>query len=123
MQFANTARRLYSGASWVGANDTIIPTLTMDEVAIGWLFMWQPYNTSTSTPGTWDYTYYLVPKAHGTYNNGRGIVMRLQGASTGDGANDTIFKYVYVSKTQIKGRAENAQGNGAKWVLTGVFSV
>lgn len=123
MQFANTARRLYSGASWVGANDIITPTLTMDEVAIGWLFMWQPYNTSTSTPGTWDYTYYLVPKAHGTYNNGRGIVMRLQGASTGDGANDTIFKYVYVSKTQIKGRAENAQGNGAKWVLTGVFSV
>lgn len=123
MQFANTARRLYSGASWVGANDIITPTLTMDEVAIGWLFMWQPYNTSTSTPGTWDYTYYLVPKAHGTYNNGRGIVMRLQGASTGAGANDTIFKYVYVSKTQIKGRAENAQDNGAKWVLTGVFSV
>ncbi|QNL31344.1 tail assembly protein [Enterococcus phage vB_EFaS_TV54] len=123
MQFANTARRLYSGASWVGANDIITPTLTMDEVAIGWLFMWQPYNTSTSTPGTWDYTYYLVPKAHGVYNNGKGIVMRLQGASTGAGANDTIFKYVYVSKTQIKGRAENAQDNGAKWVLTGVFSV
>lgn len=123
MQFANTARRLYSGASWVGANDIITPTLTMDEVAVGWLLMWQPYNTSSGTPGAWDYTYYLVPKAHGVYNNGKGIVMRLQGASNGDGSNDTIFKYVYVSKTQIKGRAENAQGNGAKWVLTGVFSV
>lgn len=123
MQFANTARRLYSGASWVGANDIITPTLTMDEVAVGWLLMWQPYNTSSGTPSAWDYTYYLVPKAHGVYNNGKGIVMRLQGASNGGGSNDTIFKYVYVSKTQIKGRAENAQGNGAKWVLTGVFSV
>ena len=123
MQFANTGRKIYTGPSWVGANDIITPTLTMDEVAVGWLLMWQPYNTSSGTPGTWDYTYYLVPKAHGNYNNGKGIVMRLQGASTGGGANDTIFKYVYVSKTQIKGRAENAQDNGAKWVLTGVFSV
>ena len=123
MQFANTGRRLYNGNSWVGESDIIKPSLTMDEVAVGWLFLWQPYNTTNGTTGTWDYTYFLVPKAHANYNNGKGIVMRLQGASTGDGANDVIFKYVYVSKTEIKGRIENRQGNGAKWVLTGVFSV
>ena len=49
--------------------------------------------------------------------------MRLQGASTGGGADDIIFKYVYVSNSEIKGRIQNRQGNGAKWVLTAVFSV
>lgn len=123
MQFANTGKKIYTGPSWVGESDVIKPTLTMGEVAVGWLFLWQPYNTSSGTPGTWDYTYYLVPKAHANFNNGKGIVMRLQGASTGDGANDTIFKYVYVSNNEIKGRIQNREGNGAKWVLTAVFSV
>lgn len=123
MQFSNTGRKLYGGNSWVGENDIITPTLTMSEVAVGWLFLWQPYNTTSGTPSAWDYTYFLVPKAHANYNNGKGVVMRLQGASTGDGANDTIFKYVYVSNSEIKGRIQNRQGNGAKWVLTGVFSV
>ncbi|AHB79796.1 minor tail protein [Enterococcus phage IME_EF3] len=123
MQFSNTGRKLYGGNSWVGENDIITPTLSMSDVAVGWLFLWQPYNTTSGTPSTWDYTYFLVPKAHANYNNGKGIVMRLQGASTGAGANDTIFKYIYVSNTEIKGRIENRQGNGAKWVLTGVFSV
>ena len=123
MQFSNTGRKLYGGNSWVGENDIIRPTLSMSDVAVGWLFLWQPYNTTTGTPSTWDYSYFLVPKAHANYNNGKGIVMRLQGASNGDGANDTIFKYIYVSNSEIKGRIENRQGNGAKWVLTGVFSV
>lgn len=123
MQFANTGKKIYTGPSWVGESDVIKPTLTMGEVAVGWLFLWQPYNTSSGTAGTWDYTYYLVPKAHANFNNGKGIVMRLQGASTGDGANDTIFKYVYVSNNEIKGRIQNREGNGAKWVLTAVFSV
>lgn len=123
MQFANTGKKIYTGPSWVGESDVIKPTLTMGEVAVGWLFLWQPYNTSSGTAGTWDYTYYLVPKAHANFNNGKGIVMRLQGASTGGGANDTIFKYVYVSNNEIKGRIQNREGNGAKWVLTAVFSV
>ena len=103
MQFSNTGRKLYGGNSWVGENDIITPTLTMSEVAVGWLFLWQPYNTTSGTPSTWDYTYFLVPKAHANYNNGKGVVMRLQGASTGAGANDTIFKYIYVSNSEIKG--------------------
>lgn len=123
MQFANTGRKLYNGNSWVTNTDTITPTLTMDEVAVGWLFLWQPYNTTNGVPYTYDYTYYLVPKAHTNFNNGRGIVMRLQGASTGQGGNDIVYKYVYVSKTTISGTANNGQNNGAKWVLTAVFSV
>lgn len=123
MQFSNTGKKIYTGPSWVGESDVITPTLKMSEVAVGWLFLWQPYNTSSGTPSAWDYTYYLVPKAHAIFNNGKGVVMRLQGASTGDGANDTIFKYVYVSNNEIKGRIQNREGNGAKWVLTGVFSV
>ncbi|MBS6191351.1 MAG: hypothetical protein KH617_10395, partial [Haemophilus parainfluenzae] len=123
MQFANTGRKLYNGPSWVGENNVIKPSLTMSDVAVGWLFLWQPYDTTNGNTLPWDYTYFLVPKAHANYNNGKGIVMRLQGASTGGGADDIIFKYVYVSNSEIKGRIQNRQGNGAKWVLTAVFSV
>ena len=123
MQFTNTGRRLYGGNSWVTNTDVITPTLSMNEVAVGWLFMWQPYDINTGVPYAWDYTYYLVPKAHAIFNNGKGINMRLQGAGTGSGATDTVFKYVYVSATTIRGTVNNGQNNGAKWVLTGVYSV
>lgn len=123
MQFSNTGRKLYGGNSWVTNTDVITPTLSMNEVAVGWLLMWQPYDTKEGVPYTWDYTYYLVPKAHAIFNNGKGIVMRLQGAATGQGATDTVFKYVYVSTTTIRGNANNGKDNGAKWVLTGVYSV
>lgn len=123
MQFSNTGKKLYTGPSWVTDKDIITPTLTMDEVAVGWLFLWQPYDTKKGEPLPWDFTYYLVPKAHANFNNGRGIVMRLQGAATGQGANDIVYKYVYVSKNTIKGTANNGQNTGAMWVLTAVFSV
>lgn len=122
-QFSNTGRKLYNGNSWVTNTDVIKPTLTMDEVAVGWLFMWQPYDTNAGVPNNWDYTYYLVPKAHAIFNNGKGINMRLQGAGSGSGAADTVFKYVYVSTNTIKGTANNGKNNGAKWVLTAVYSV
>ncbi|WVP83161.1 minor tail protein [Enterococcus phage EF_FB] len=123
MQFANTGKKIYPGNSWVTNTDRIIPSLTMDQCAIGWLFLWQPYDTTGGQPYTWDYTYYLVPKAHAIFNNGKGINMRLQGAGSGGGTNDIVYKYVYVSNISISGTANNGTGNGAKWVLTSVFSV
>ncbi len=123
MQFANTGRKIYAGPSWVTNTDSITPTLSMDDVAVGWLFLWQPYDTTNGVPYTWDYTYYLVPKAHANYNNGKGINMRLQGAGSGGGATDTVFKYVYVSKNTVSGTPNNGQNNGAKWVLTAIYSV
>lgn len=123
MQFANTGRKIYTGVSWVTNTDNITPLLTMDDVAVGWLFLWQPYDTTKGVPYTWDYTYYLVPKAHANYNNGRGINMRLQGAGSGGGATDTVFKYVYVSKNTVSGTVNNGKNNGAKWVLTAIYSV
>lgn len=123
MQFSNTGKKIYPGKSWVTNTDRIIPSLTMNKCAIGWLFLWQPYDTAGGQPYGWDYTYYLVPKAHANFNNGKGINMRLQGAGKGEGASDTVYKYVYVSNNSITGTAKNGTGNGAKWVLTSVFSV
>lgn len=123
MQFSNTGKKIYPGNSWVTNTDRITPSLTMNKCAIGWLFLWQPYDTTGGQPYTWDYTYYLVPKAHAIFNNGKGINMRLQGAGQGGGAQDTVYKYVYVSNNSISGTANNGTGNGAKWVLTSVFSV
>lgn len=123
MQFSNTGKKIYPGNSWVTNTDRIVPSLTMNECAIGWLFLWQPYDTTGGKPYTWDYTYYLVPKAHANFNNGKGINMRLQGAGKGGGADDTVYKYVYVSNDSITGTANNGTGNGARWVLTSVFSV
>lgn len=123
MQFSNTGKKIYPGNSWVTNTDRITPSLTMDKCAIGWLFLWQPYDTTGGQPYTWDYTYYLVPKAHAIFNGGKGINMRLQGAGTGGGANDIVYKYVYVSNNSISGTVNNGTGNGAKWVLTSVFSV
>lgn len=123
MQFANTGKKIYPGNSWVTNTDTITPTLEMNKCAIGWLFLWQPYDTTNGNPLNWDFTYYLVPKAHAAFNNGRGINMRLQGAGTGGGANDTVYKYVYVSNNTVTGTANNGKNNGAKWVLTAIFSV
>lgn len=122
-QFSNTGRKLYNGNSWVTNTDVITPTLSMNDVAVGWLFLWQPYNTSAGVPYTWDYTYYLVPKAHVIFNNGKGINMRLQGAGNGQGATDTVFKYIYVSRNTVTGTVNNGNTAGAKWVLTGIFSV
>lgn len=123
MQFSNTGKKIYPGNSWVTNTDRITPSLTMNKCAIGWLFLWQPYDTTGGQPYTWDYTYYLVPKAHAIFNNGKGINMRLQGAGQGGGVQDTVYKYVYVSNNSISGTANNGTGNGAKWVLTSVFSV
>lgn len=123
MQFSNTGKKIYPGNSWVTNTDRIVPSLTMNKCAIGWLFLWQPYDTTGGKPYTWDYTYYLVPKAHANFNNGKGINMRLQGAGKGGGADDTVYKYVYVSNNYITGTANNGTGNGARWVLTSVFSV
>lgn len=123
MQFSNTGKKIYPGNSWVTNTDRITPSLTMNKCAIGWLFLWQPYDTTGGKPYTWDYTYYLVPKAHAIFNNGKGINMRLQGAGKGGGADDTVYKYVYVSNDSITGTVNNGTGNGARWVLTGVFSV
>lgn len=123
MQFSNTGKNIYPGNSWVTNTDRIVPSLTMNKCAIGWLFLWQPYDTTGGKPYTWDYTYYLVPKAHANFNNGKGINMRLQGAGKGGGADDTVYKYVYVSNNSITGTANNGTGNGARWVLTSVFSV
>lgn len=124
MQFANTGRKIYPGNSWVTNTDSIIPSLKMEECAIGWLFLWQPYDTTNGTPQPWEYNYYLVPKAHAKFNNGRGISMRLQsGGASGGGVDDTVYKYVYVSNRSVTGRANNGTGNGAKWVLTSIFSV
>lgn len=123
MQFSNTGKKIYPGNSWVTNTDRIVPSLTMNKCAIGWLFLWQPYDTTGGKPYTWDYTYYLVPKAHANFNSGKGINMRLQGAGKGGGADDTVYKYVYVSNDSITGTANNGTGNGAKWVLTSVFSV
>lgn len=123
MQFSNTGKKIYPGNSWVTNTDRIVPSLTMNKCAIGWLFLWQPYDTTGGKPYTWDYTYYLVPKAHANFNNGKGINMRLQGAGKGGGADDTVYKYVYVSNDSITGTVNNGTGNGAKWVLTSVFSV
>lgn len=123
MQFANTGKKIYPGNSWVTNNDRIEPSLRMSQCAIGWLFLWQPYDTTSGKPYTWDYTYYLVPKAHAIFNGGKGINMRLQGAGKGGGANDTVYKYVYVSDVSISGTENNGKENGAKWVLTSVFSV
>lgn len=123
MQFSNTGKKIYPGNSWVTNSDRIVPSLAMNKCAIGWLFLWQPYDTTGGKPYTWDYTYYLVPKAHANFNNGKGINMRLQGAGKGGGADDTVYKYVYVSNDSITGTANNGTGNGARWVLTSVFSV
>ncbi|UQT01605.1 hypothetical protein XMKAXML_00039 [Enterococcus phage vB_OCPT_PG13] len=123
MQFSNTGKKIYPGNSWVTNTDRIVPSLTMNKCAIGWLFLWQPYDTTGGKPYTWDYTYYLVPKAHANFNSGKGINMRLQGAGKGGGADDTVYKYVYVSNDSITGTVNNGTGNGAKWVLTSVFSV
>lgn len=123
MQFANTGKKIYPGNSWVTNNDKIEPSLRMSQCAIGWLFLWQPYDTTSGKPYTWDYTYYLVPKAHAIFNGGKGINMRLQGAGKGGGANDTVYKYVYVSDVSISGTENNGKENGARWVLTSVFSV
>lgn len=123
MQFSNTGKKIYPGNSWVTNNDKIEPSLRMSQCAIGWLFLWQPYDTTSGKPYTWDYTYYLVPKAHAIFNSGKGINMRLQGAGKGGGANDTVYKYVYVSDVSISGTENNGKENGAKWVLTSVFSV
>ena len=123
MQFSNTGKKIYPGNSWVTNTDRITPSLTMNKCAIGWLFLWQPYDTTGGKPYTWDYTYYLVPKAHANFNSGKGINMRLQGAGKGGGADDTVYKYVYVSNDSITGTVNNGTGNGAKWVLTSVFSV
>ncbi|QDB70490.1 minor structural protein [Enterococcus phage Entf1] len=123
MQFSNTGKKIYPGNSWVTNTDRITPSLTMNKCAIGWLLLWQPYDTAGGQPYGWDYTYYLVPKAHANFNNGKGINMRLQGAGKGEGASDTVYKYVYVSNNSITGTANNGTGNGAKWVLTSVFSV
>lgn len=123
MQFSNTGKKIYPGNSWVTNTDRIVPSLTMNKCAIGWLFLWQPYDTTGGKPYTWDYTYYLVPKAHANFNSGKGINMRLQGAGKGGGADDTVYKYVYVSNDSITGTVNNGTGNGARWVLTSVFSV
>lgn len=116
-QIKNVGKKIWSGAWYMGENQSINPSLPLDQCLSGWLFLYQPYNTSTSLGDNWDLNYVFVPKTHIVEFGGRAVVHHLE---TLNGAK--YNKYIYISNTQILGHKNNNTASKT-FVLTRVYAI
>ncbi|MGH2140830.1 hypothetical protein ACQ10D_15970, partial [Enterococcus faecalis] len=62
----------------MGENQSVNPSLRLDQCLSGSLFLYQPYNTTTRLVDNWDLSYVFVPKTHIVKSGGRALVNHLE---------------------------------------------
>ncbi|EMW5628075.1 TPA: hypothetical protein P5Y24_002754 [Enterococcus faecalis] len=113
----NVGKKVWSGAWYAGENQSITPSLPLDQCLSGWLFLYQPYDSSAGQARTWDMNYVFVPKTHAVEFGGYAVVHHLETL------NGTAYnKYVYISNTQILGHKNN-NTTAKSYVLTRVYAI
>lgn len=113
----NVGKKVWSGAWYAGENQSITPSLPLDKCLSGWLFLYQPYDSSAGQARPWDMNYVFVPKTHAVEFGGYAVVHHLETL------NGTAYnKYVYISNTQILGHKNN-NTTAKSYVLTRVYAI
>uniref|UniRef100_UPI00359C1239 hypothetical protein n=1 Tax=Enterococcus faecalis TaxID=1351 RepID=UPI00359C1239 len=113
----NVGKKIWSGAWYMGENQSINPSLPLDKCLSGWLFLYQPYDSKAGKESPWDMNYVFVPKTHIVEFGGRAVVHHLE-TLNGTACN----KYVYISNTQILGHKNN-NTTAKSYVLTRVYAI
>lgn len=116
-QLQNIGEKIWSGAWYMGENQSINPSLPLDKCLSGWLFLYQPYDSSAGKGSPWDMNYVFVPKTHPIEFGGRAVVHHLE---TLNGSK--YNKYIYISNTQILGHKNNNTVS-KDFVLTRVYAI
>jgi hypothetical protein len=116
-QIKNVGKKIWSGAWYMGENQSITPSLPLDKCLSGWLFLYQPYDSESSQGSPWDMNYVFVPKTHIAEFGGRAVVHHLE---TLNGSK--YNKYIYISNTQILGHKNNNTAS-KEFVLTRVYAI
>lgn len=116
-QLLNVGKKIWSGAWYMGENQSINPSLPLDKCLSGWLFLYQPYDSKAGQGSPWDMNYVFVPKTHIVEFGGRAVVHHLE---TLNGSK--YNKYIYISNTQILGHKNNNTAS-KEFVLTRVYAI
>ena len=112
-QLSNIGRQLWSGAWYMNASHTVVPSLPLSKCLHGWLLVWEGYSNGAVTGNIFRTT--PVWKNQVAANPGAGLTLVLGSYTSGT----TSSKYVYPSDTQIKG---NDMNNMDGVVLVAVYA-
>ncbi|WP_375180248.1 hypothetical protein [Enterococcus rotai] len=104
---------LAEGVWSLNSTQTITPTKALTECRVGWMFIFDTYNTSNGQPRNTDYTAFIVPK------NFAGVLSIPVTAANGN----LTYKHVRINNTQIIGLDGNNNTDSMTVVMKGVKEV
>ncbi|AIM25748.1 hypothetical protein MEPL4_4c00210 [Melissococcus plutonius] len=113
----NRGKQVWAGAAYLSDTQIITPSITLDKCPIGWLVLYQPYDSIAGKTQSYDFNYGLIPKTHARDFNGITLVHHLE-VLDGTGYN----KCLYVTNTTITGHRTNMIKYG-HYVTTRVYAV
>lgn len=101
---ANKANHvLWTGSSFMGANDTITLSEKVSDQRHGIVLLWSTYATSSNSPQNYNFNQFFVPKyTVETFPNCASTFFL-----AGYGLASVCAKYVYIADTTIKGHSTN----------------
>ncbi|MGN3789940.1 UNVERIFIED_CONTAM: hypothetical protein QQF91_09060 [Melissococcus plutonius] len=114
----NRGKQVWAGCMYLSDEQTITPSITLDKCPIGWLVLYQPYDSIAGKTQSYDFNYGLIPKTHARDFNGITLVHHLEVLDGGGGYN----KCLYVTNTTIKGHRTNMI-KFSHYVTTRVYAI
>ncbi|MGK9299556.1 hypothetical protein [Melissococcus plutonius] len=113
----NRGKQVWAGAAYLSDTQIITPSITLDKCPIGWLVLYQPYDSVAGKTQSYDYNYGLIPKTHARDFSGVTLIHHLE-VLAGEGYN----KCLYVTNTTITGHRTNMIKYG-HYVTTRVYAI
>ncbi|BBD15590.1 hypothetical protein [Melissococcus plutonius] len=113
----NRGNQVWAGAVYLSDTQIITPSITLDNCPIGWLVLYQPYDSIAGKTQSYDFNYGIIPKTHARDFNGITLVHHLE-VLDGTGYN----KCLYVTNKTIKGHRTNMIKYG-HYVTTRVYAI
>lgn len=111
----NRGTKLWSGAFWLSADQTITPTKPLSQCENGWVIVTEVYRDSGAGGG--DVDYHFIPKAPiATHTGQNHKLMTFTAAGT------PVYKQIYITDTNFKGNASNSTGDNGKIVFSEVWA-
>lgn len=104
---------LAEGVWSLNSTQTITPTKALTECRVGWMFIFDTYDTKSGKPRNTDYTVWIVPK------NFAGVLSIPVTAANGN----LTYKHVRINNTQIIGLDGNNNTDSMTVVMIGVKEV
>lgn len=118
---------LWSGASYLKAEQTITPSKKLSECRTGWILLWSDYDESSTTANDADFCTTMIPKfrPNGTNWDGKMFlcdIPRFYGSDTSNPDTEKrIMKAIYIHDNKIVGHTINNLATRTDVVLRAVY--